>query len=165
MAAENIRPYAVNQKPPLSGSSSAVIAILMSVLAVCLIFASYLYLKKKKNLVLLETMHFQNPSYGLSHLESTYHPNELTPGEHQYENPTAKLVQVSIKKFLCLKISFKYSYKKFFRKLQHPDGKLSFVSRENELDKSNIRKLDIDDYDDSDSDTYDRIDMKAQLIK
>ena len=85
------------QKPQLSGSSSAVIAVLLSVLAICLMFASYLYVKKRKQpgSVLLETMHFQNPSYGISHLESTYHPNELTPGEHQYENPTAKLVQVS----------------------------------------------------------------------
>nr|QJD20828.1 vitellogenin receptor [Liposcelis entomophila] len=141
VAASEARTYTNNQKPPLSGSSSVVIAVLMSVLAICLVFASYLYLKKKKtSLVLLETMHFQNPSYGLSHLESTYHPNELTPGEHQYENPTAKLVQ-------------------------HPDGNLGLISRsiEMESEKKVIQRLDMDDYD-SDSDNYDRVDMKANLI-
>lgn len=88
--------YVHKAKPPMSGSSTVVIAILFTVLAVCTVFASYVYLKKRKSSVmLLETMHFNNPSFGLSHVESNFHHSELTPGEHHYENPTAKLVEVN----------------------------------------------------------------------
>lgn len=94
-AGDNLRQeFLTYEKPPLSGNSSAVIAILITALIVCGVFATYLYLKKRNSNILLETKHFQNPSFGLSHMENNY-PNDLVPGAHQYENPATKIVQVS----------------------------------------------------------------------
>ncbi|KAL0278971.1 UNVERIFIED_CONTAM: hypothetical protein PYX00_000631 [Menopon gallinae] len=134
-ALENSKEYLGRDRTP-SGSSSAVIGILMTALIVCVAFASYLYIKRKRSCVILETMHFQNPSYGLSHVQGSYHPSELSPGEHQYENPSVKL---------------------------HPDGKFSIAAREKEAEAKSNCRLDLEEYM-SDSDLEDRIDMKANLI-
>ncbi|KAK6624765.1 hypothetical protein RUM44_011625 [Polyplax serrata] len=136
MMGQNSKQYLTDQKPPLSGNSSAVIGILMTALIVCAMFASYLYIKKRNSNIVLETRHFQNPSFGLSNMENSYQ-SQLIPGAHQYENPSTKIVQ-------------------------HSDGKYGVVFKGKENGKK--KRPERIDYD-SDSDQYDQTDMRANLIR